>query len=49
MISVTYAEFHLCWVLFMLSLTNKSFMLVVIMLKIIILNVAMLSVVARFK
>ncbi len=40
-----YAECQLCWMSFMLSVTNKSFMLSIIMLKVIILNV-MLNVVA---
>ncbi len=46
MLSVIYAECHLCLVSFMLSVTNKPFMLSVIMLNAIMLSVVMLNVVA---
>ncbi len=34
MLSVLYAECHICWVSFMLTVTNKTFMLSVIMLSV---------------
>jgi hypothetical protein len=45
MLSVVYAECHLCWVSLMLSVTHKSLMRSVVMLNVIMLNVIMLSVV----
>ncbi len=41
-----YAECQLCWMSFMLSVTNKSFKLSIIMLKVVMLSVVMLNVVA---
>jgi hypothetical protein len=45
MLSVIYAECHLCCLSLMLSVTFKTFMLSVIMLNVVTLNVVMLSVV----
>ncbi len=47
MLSVTYAERHLCCVSFTLSLTCKSHLLSGSMLNVIMLNVVMLSVAMR--
>ncbi len=41
-----YAECHLCWVSFMLSIMNKPFMPSISMLNFIIMSVIMISVVA---
>jgi hypothetical protein len=38
MLIVIYAGCHLCWVSFMLSVTNKPFMLSVVMLNVIVLS-----------
>jgi hypothetical protein len=45
MLSVTYAECHLCAMSFMLSITYKPFIMSVIMLSDIMLNVIMLNVI----
>jgi hypothetical protein len=41
--SVSHAECHLCWVSFMLSVTNKPFMLSVVMLIVIVLSAVLPS------
>ncbi len=45
MLSAIYAECHLCCMSFMLSITNKPFVLSVVMLDVVMLNVVMLNVV----
>ncbi len=42
MLNVIYAECYLCWMSFTLSVTNKPFMLSVVMLNVISLGVIML-------
>ncbi len=48
MLTVIFAECHLCQVSSMQSVANKSFQLSVVMLNVVILNVVMLSVVAPY-
>ncbi len=45
MLSVNYAQCHLCSMSFMLSVVNKPSMVSVIMLNVVMLNVVMLSVI----
>jgi hypothetical protein len=47
--NVINAECHLCWMLLMLGVTYKPFMMSVIMPKVIMLSVIMLNVVAPFE
>jgi hypothetical protein len=47
MLSVIYAQCHLCSVPFMLSVTYKPFMLSAIMLNVVLLSAIMLNVIAR--